>query len=571
MMETLHISDKLYRWLGSQCALWVWIAVMAVAEALLCMQGLTVHDSGVYLSGYLHFAQEPMVNSYLGQWQLSYLGMGWLCGLLGIKSFWGLRMVHVALMAATQAGIYFWVTRTLNAKPQLVLTGLVLAALCHVQGYSEVNYNELSALLLMGATAALTGGIRRKRTWLVAMAGGIVAIAVAVRVVNVWFVALPVAAWLVRDRDEGWRKIWGAWLAGGMCGAVTILVLLWGSGTIGVLSITARTMTGMASAGSGTHGAGQLAWLYASNMWHLCTSGYVLASVTAIVAAAMWATRRNSTAAAIIATVCAVAGGVALWKLNNGPVCNYAMFLSIATLATTATLCRQQTLRSASALWLMVLALYPFGSAASNAVNGPYFIHLAMPLAVAGIACGIESCKVKLRPVLMRTAAIMAIALSLAMVKLNATHSLFQDQKRTACRYEIYSQATRGIHTNEANARLHNWLISQLQPHLRPGQYAICNFSLPLITMLNCRPYAYAESEWVDNEAVLRLYVDEAYKASHRLPAFIIDSRRLNKCDTAVISHCMHLSPYYTVWSIGPYSLIMPQADVAAQAAFPHN
>ncbi len=79
--------------------------------------------------------------------------------------------------------------------------------------------------------------------------------------------------------------------------------------------------------------------------------------------------------------------------------------------------------------------------------------------------------------------------------------------------------------------------------------------------MLDCRPYAYAESEWVDNEAALITYVDEARKASGSLPVFIIDSRQLNKCDTAVINHCKQLSPYSTVWSNGPYSLIMPQAD----------
>ena len=86
----------------------------------------------------------------------------------------------------------------------------------------------------------------------------------------------------------------------------------------------------------------------------------------------------------------------------------------------------------------------------------------------------------------------------------------------------------------------------------------ICNFSLPLISMLDCRPYAYAESEWVDNSAVLCLYIDEAHKASRSLPAFIIDSRRLNACDTAVISHCRRLAPYSTVWHSGPYSLIAP-------------
>ncbi len=557
------IGDKTFRWLGTQQALWVWIAVMATTEALLCMQGLTVHDSGVYLNGYLHFAQEPMVNSYLGQWQLSYLSMGWLCSLLGIRSFLGLRMVHVALMAAVQAGIYFWATRALNAKPQWVLAGLVLAALCHVQGYSEVNYNELSALLLTGAATALTSGVRRKRPWLVAVAGALIATAVAVRVVNVWFVALPVAAWLVRDCNDGWRKTWAAWLAGGLCGAMAVLALLWASGTIGVLAITARTMTGMAAAGSGTHGVSGLAWLYAGNMWHMCASGCVFASVAAIVTAAMWATRRNSTAAAVTAAVCAGAGAIVLWKLNDGPVCNYATFLSIVTLAVTATRCHDQALRTASALWLMVMMLYPFGSAASNAVNGPYFIHLAMPLAVAGIARGIESTKSQLRTVLTRAASVVAIALALAMVKLNVTHGLFQDQKRTACRYEIHSPATRGIYTNEANARLHNWLIGELQPHLLPQQYAICNFSLPLISMLDCRPYAYAESEWVDNEAALITYVDEARKASGSLPVFIIDSRQLNKCDTAVINHCKQLSPYSTVWSNGPYSLIVPQADAA--------
>ena len=92
---TNDMGNKLMSWAGTRCALWAWIAVMAAAEALLCRQGLSVHDSGVYLSGYLHFASEPEVNSYLGQWLLSYLGMGWLCGALGIKSCWEIGRAHV--------------------------------------------------------------------------------------------------------------------------------------------------------------------------------------------------------------------------------------------------------------------------------------------------------------------------------------------------------------------------------------------------------------------------------------------------------------------------------------------
>lgn len=558
---TNDLGYKLMKWAGTRGALWLWIAVMATAEALLCMQGLSVHDSGVYLSGYRHFASEPEVNSYLGQWLLSYLGMGWLCGALGIRSFLGLRMVHVALMALAQVGIYHWATRSLGVRPQLALLGLVLAALCHVQGYSEVNYNELSALLLMAVTATLTGGVLRQRPQLVAAAGALVAVAVAARVVNVWFVVLPAVAWLAGDRREAWRRMWAAWLAGGIVGAVAVLALLWASGTLGVVGITARTMLGMASAGGSTHGVGTLAWVYAVGMGHMALSGIELAAVGAVVAAVMLATRHmGKVARGIAAAVCAVAAAVALWRLNSGPVCNYAMCLSVAALAVMAVRLRPGRLRTASAMWLAVLVLYPFGSAASNAVNGPYFLHLSLPLAVAGIAMGIKSAKSRRQATLASTAAVMAAALALAMIKLNATHGLFQDQKRIVCRYEINSTATRGIYTSEANARLHNWLIAQLQPHLRPGQYVICNFSLPLISMLDCRPYAYAESEWVDNSAVLCLYVDEAHKASHRLPAFIIDSRRLNSCDTAVIDHCKRLAPYSTVWRSGPYSLIMPHS-----------
>lgn len=556
---TNDMGNKLMSWAGTRCALWAWIAVMAAAEALLCRQGLSVHDSGVYLSGYLHFASEPEVNSYLGQWLLSYLGMGWLCGALGIKSFLGLRMVHVALMALAQASIYRWATHSLGIRPQLALLGLVLAALCHVQGYSEVNYNELSALLLMAVTATLTGGVLRQKLWRVAAAGALVAVAVAARVVNVWFVALPAVAWLAGNRSAAWGRMWLAWLGGGLAGAAAVLAMLWASGTVGVVSITARTMLGMASAGSSTHGLRTLAWIYAGGMGHMALSGCVMAAIAAAVWAAAWAVKGCAKAVRdAAAAVCAIAGGVALWKLNSGPVCNYAMFTSMAALAVMAVRLKQPALRTAAALWLAVLVLYPFGSAASNAVNGPYFLHLAMPLAVAGVARGIRTVKGRWHSTLGSTAAVMAVALALAMIKLNATHGLFQDQKRTVCRFEIHSPATRGIYTSEANARLHNWLTAELRPHLRTGQHVICNFSLPLISMLDCRPYAYAESEWVDNSAVLCLYIDEAHKASRSLPAFIIDSRRLNACDTAVISHCRRLAPYSTVWHSGPYSLIAP-------------
>ncbi len=556
---TNDTGNKLMRWAGTRSALWVWLAVMATAEALLCRQGLSVHDSGVYLSGYLHFASEPEVNSYLGQWLLSYLGMGWLCGALGIKSFLGLRLVHVALMALAHAGIYRWATHSLGIRPQLALLGLVMAALCHVQGYSEVNYNELSALLLIAVTATLTGGIHRRKPWRVAAAGALVAVAVAARVVNVWFVALPAVAWLAGDRSAAWGSTWLAWLGGGLAGAAAVLAVLWASGTLSVVGITARTMLGMASAGSSTHGIDTLVWTYAGGMGHTALSGITLMAVAAVVAAAMWGVRGCGKAArAVAAAVCAAIGAVTLWRLNSGPVCNYAMFLSMATLAVMAVRLGQSGMRTAAALWLAVLVLYPLGSAASNAVNGPYFLHLALPLAVAGMASGIQSAKGRWRTALCRTAAVMAAALAMAMIKLNATHGLFQDQKRTACHYEIYSPATRGICTNEANAQLHNWLIAQLRPHLRPGQYAICNFSLPLISMLDCRPYAYAESEWVDDSAVLCLYIDEAHKASRRLPAFIIDSRRLNACDAAVMAHCRRLAPYSTVWSSSPYSLVAP-------------
>ena len=545
-------TKRIAVWLDSPWAMVAWTVVAAVFLGVQCLQGLTVHDSGVYLAGYRHFASEPMVNAYLGQWYLSYLLMSWLCRGLGLNSFIALRMIHVVLCMAVQVGIYCWLGKVI--RRQWVLLGLILATVCFSQGYTEVNYNELSVAMLTLVAALLCHGIDRNRWQWVAAAGVATALAVAMRTVNVWFVILPVAAMAAGKSGITRLQVATAWIGGGAVGAAAVLAIAAASGTFNVISVTAEAMLGMGSQGESTHGMASLAALYLHNNIHLLRSALILAAIVAagFGIAALAGRLQGKKWATVAAVIMTPVMALAMAKLNNGPLPNYAVSISVAALIAALFTAKGQVCRVA-AVWLTVIALFPLGSASSYGVLGMYLTFVPLPIAVAEVARWCASNRVRVAA----TSATYA-ALCGAMLLLNVKHGLFQDQKRELCRFTINSNATGPILTNEANAQLHNELIKRLKPIIPRDQHLICNFSLPLISMLDCRPYAYFESEWIASNGVIARYLDIAHEASGLMPAFLIDVDALNQWDKAAIDHCRSITHYRETWRWAHYRLLTP-------------
>lgn len=146
-----------------------YIVIATLYLGIQMFQGLSPIDIGVYMSGYQHFNEEPYTLYYLGQWLMTYSFSGWLCDVLSINSFLGLRVLHLVYVMFLQTVVYLYLRRYIPCK--YIVVGLSLATLAHFGSYTEINYNDYSSGLLTLAVLAYHKGLSGCKAALLAVGG----------------------------------------------------------------------------------------------------------------------------------------------------------------------------------------------------------------------------------------------------------------------------------------------------------------------------------------------------------------------------------------------------------------
>ena len=530
------------------------------------MQGLSYLDIGMYMSGYEHFPSAPGTTAYLGQWIATYLLTGQILAWTDANSFMALRVMHIALLLCLQAVIFLSLRRYLRER--IIFIGLALATLAHFGSYLDINYNDYSTTLLVLIILTLHRGLftQRHSIWLLT-AGVLTGISIFFRIVNVTFLLLPFAALLLTKRYRlgiSTTILFLSFGSGVLGGCLLMTGYLWLSGGEEMLLTWATTWSNLFTISSDSEDPHSMKavviGLYTTYKTYF-TQGCVGAGFLLLLMAACYKLQRTYRLLAIAILGIAIIVNIYLWEPIGG-IMGAACLLGIAALVSGVRL--SPVTDALFLLSLFVPLVYPLGSNGGLDFFGQCLFFLPLPLATAYLCEFTRKLPTLYAPSYRQALGIASTAVVAALLLTNVKRPMMEEGNRLECRYTIESPVAHHIYTTKANADLHNRLLKELKPLIPKGSYMVCNFSLPLISMLECKPYAVFSDVFTSEQMNLR-YIRIAERGlskqastkqtAQRQILMLVDKQSMTDGFNSVCLMLCGLYDYNTLWSDGRYEL----------------
>lgn len=535
-MSRSAIFTPLTRFGGSDSWFVLYLLGAAFFLVMKARYGFSPLDIGMYMSGYECFNADPEALPYLGQWQLTYQLTGWLCRLLGIDTFFGLRLLRIVLVLGLQVMVWFYLRR--KVSPLALLMGLLLLTLSQCGAYSELNYNDWSALWLAMAVLLYHKGLysRGRNVLWIALAGAVVGWAVMFRVVNLSFLVLPFAAGLLtwrRPEVLTWGKQMGGFLAGVVVGFAFVVLLSWLTGSVSVLWLTWHDVLTIGGDGAESHGFKVILRKYAYLVAYIASSGLGCAMLMGLaipLTKQQYARLRGFLDNNTIWTIERLIWNVAFWVF----VC---LLLSVAGVAKETGLVGagmsllplivggRRMWRERSALHVLYglslcsMFVLPLGSNAGMSFLGPVMCVLSLPIATTMLNEWQRTFKPGQRRFdYVRGTVKIYLVCCLYLLATNFWRPQMEDGRISECKYRIDNDKTVHIRTTWDNAVVHNTLLRHFGPKIPKGSNLVTNVSLPLIAMLDCKPYAVF-SELFSSDTMNDRYLQRAFHHLHGKPS----------------------------------------------------
>lgn len=539
----------------------LYFVVAALILVAFSVQGFSYLDIGMYMSGYEHFNDEPYVNYFLGQWLLSFQLTGRMIHLLGIDSYWALRMLRVSLVMAMQVIIYLSLRRWFPRR--FILLGLLLMTLAQQESYYEIYYNDNSMFLLVVAICLYFHGLNSNKRWFagVALSGVVAGVAVFFRAVNLSFILLPFYASLLCVSlgigHSCLKQI--LWFFGGwMCGVALAVGWIYMSGMDGVLALTVRDLAGISTDSNDPHRLSAImVW------WFEMVQGYCLfTAIPILLGLSANAVQRYCGRFRTRALVWTI---FALLLIVNFYYWQHVAYITVGlcVLGVMAMFfLREQS--SPRGLFLLLSMFLPvvliIGSNGGPKFNGQYLAWLPLPMGLYFIWNFFKALPAPWRSGYRQSVCVGIVALFFGLLLIAAKREMSEDGPRVACRYSINSQKTSHIFTTRDNAEMYNWLIPEMEQYLNGDDYLYCNFSIPMVSLLGCRPYAVYSTVFSTTEMSLR-YIDEAYRHTHKLPKLLLNTASMTESDRELIGIFNSYRHYKEVWRSQEYVLMAPRCE----------
>lgn len=518
-------------------------------------QGFSYLDIGFYMSGYQHFNDDPYVSYFLGQWLLSFNLTSALCRLFSINTYLGLRILHLLFIIISQTVIYFYLKRYINRH--FIISGLLLATLAHFGSYTEINYNDYSVGLLTLSIMAYHYGYANNRMKAIILSGILAGVSFYFRIVNVTFISIPFLAWLISHRYKSaikTRNQFFGFFSGIIAACCATTVLLYYNGMLDVFTMTLTDLFTRSSDPQDPHGVKAII-INLYDLYKGQIQGFsVIALLTFLIA---FNDIKNKGAIRTIITIVLsllIIPNIYLWESPSNitvGICLSALFFLFAG--------RDVNPQTASLylLSLFIPVIFPIGSNAGPDFYGKDMCFLTLPVALCIIGEGIGTLKAEYSKATYKALHISFAFICIAMIYTNINRPMMEEGTRAQCRYTINSPLTKHIYTTEENASLNNYLIDKVKPLIPAQSYLICNFSIPMISLLECKPYAVYSTVFTSN-VMNRRYIDAAYKHSRLLPYLLIDQDNNSDKDKYVEDYLYGIKPYRTIWTDGRYVLKAP-------------
>ncbi len=568
-------SGNLYRPLPQVCRQIQWLVripfaiylvFVAVYLGIQMFQGFSFLDIGMYMMGYKNFVSDPYASYYLGQWIMTYDVTYWICCIFGLHNFMSLRLMHLCLILITQTIIYFYLRCYI--KRQYIILGLFMATLAHFGSYTEITYNDYSAFLLMISLMTFHRGVEKNRAWLVVLAGAVAGIAVFFRVVNITYIGIPIvsciAGCILKFGMAKYRRLL-FFYSGMFVGMALIVALLYAQGLLHVLQMTIADIFVIGTDNADTHGMmtilRKVYELYTSVLGNM--SAFALFTIVLYVAIAC----RNT---AVKVTLYGISALLVLFVMNFSYYpAHVAMAICLAGLIIAAVVGKKYI--TPQFFHLFVMSMYmplvmPVGSNAEPSFYGKELCFLPMPMAIYVLLVMLPSVKGMSHKTfffrLRHAISVLLVVVATGFLLFNIVHKQMEDGNRLACRYTIDSPLTKGIMTTRENADMYNLLLHKVKPLVPSGSYMICNFSLPAVSLLDCKPWAVYSTVY-STDRMNERYIRVAWEHTRKLPYVLLDDECTLPGYGYILAKLNSIKPYRKIWKEGRFSLYyVDSADV---------
>lgn len=544
----------------------VYLLVVAAFLGVQAMQGLSFLDIGMYMSGYEHFPSDPGMTAYLGQWIATYLLTGQILAWTDANSFMALRVMHIALLLCLQAVIFLSLRRYLRER--ILFIGLTLATLAHFGSYLDINYNDYSTTLLVLIILTVHRGLfaHRRSIWLL-MAGVLTGFSFYFRIVNITFLLLPFLGLLLGKRYRlnipiaKYLLVFGS---GMLAGCLLMTGYLWVSGGREMLAVWTFTLNCLFSMGTDSadpHSLKAVAiGLYTTYKAYF-TQACVEAGFLLLLTIASCKLQRTYKLLAVVTLGACIIVNIYLWEPIGGVMGAFCLLGLVALIAGVRLSPETDVLFLLS---LFVPLVYPIGSNGGLDFLGQCLFFLPLPLAMAYLFELPDKLPQAYRHSFSHALHITIGTMVITLLFVNVKRPMMEEGNRLECRYTVESPLTHHIYTTRANADLHNRLLKELKPLVPKGSYMVCNFSLPLISMLECKPYAVFSDVFTSDQMNLR-YISIAEKglltqeptqqAREQQVLMLVDRQSMTDGFESVCRRLCKSNGYKTVWSDGRYEL----------------
>lgn len=536
----------------------IYLLFAAVYLGIQMFQGFSFLDIGMYMMGYKNFVSDPYASSYLGQWIMTYDVTYWICRIFGLHSFMALRLLHWGLILITQTIIYFYLRRYINK--QYIILGLLMATLAHFGSYTEITYNDYSAFLLMISLMAFHRGVEKDVCWLVLVAGGVAGVAVFFRLVNITYIGIPVVSCLVGCISKfgmAKRRRLLFFYLGMLAGMALIVALLYAQGLLPVLRMTIADIAIIGTDKADSHGMMTIL----RKVYELYTAVLGNMSALALFAIVLYVAIACRSRAVRFTVYC-ISALLVLFVMNFSYYsAHVAMAICWAGVIIAAVVRKQNITPQFFHLFVMSMYLplvLPVGSNAEPSFYGKELCFLPMPMAMYALLGLLPSVKKQdyhtfsLR--LCHAISFLLIVIAAGFLLFNIVHKQMEDGNRLSCRYSIDSPLTRGILTTRENADMYNCILQEVKPLVPSGSYMICNFSLPAVSLLDCRPWAVYSTVYSTDRMNDR-YISVAWHYTRKLPYLLLDDECTLPGYGHILAKLNSIKPYRRIWKGGRFSL----------------
>ena len=489
----------------------VWFIMSMIALASIAIIGIGA-DNYMYLYGYRTFLSYPHENMFLFQWYFTYF----ICDILGIYTIVYSRIAGCIVIIAIWIISYAILKNVVNNK--VLGFGLFLSTIGLYGTTVDINYNNITILFMLIGILFIVKSIRRH--YLITIAGLVYGVSLFLRLPNLIFSIFGLSPLLLYFYHHNYTKKnillqLSLFYIGYIIGVISIVFLMKVCGHYSIF-INMMNMAANGPVDGGVQDHSFIALIFHAVKCYLSPLLVFVVLAFLINQFSNWQISKKGwfdrmlLCLMILAFLIISKSACMLYWMIVTPIIIYILINKRKTLS--------EVEFYISCLALLMMYLFPVGSASIMSFSGPNVFWLSIPLALHFMSKFDNMWKIRQQQYSMITIAILVCIIIKS--TLFISFSLYKGQNRFNSLYTFKSHILEGILTTKNNVEDEN-NVSILKKYIHPQSYVLTSNSKYAI-LLDAKPFGIVN--YFIPTHYYRALIAEALKHTKELPYVVVDN-----------------------------------------------